>query len=192
MPVGDCQREFASAASEDGIILSGQSFPWLCQRGHLAIANEAPEAASLLERIYAALGFESDVLVAARPTRLTGDFLHEPSGNLIEIDEGQHFTTARLLALDLYPDELPLGFELGNYRALCERLSSRWDRYRASKDAWRYGPGGRTRQRAYYDALRDIATPAMGHPPLVRIAAPHGDGCAAYQGHRNRLLDLLS
>ena len=39
-----------------------------------------------------------------------------------------------------------------------------------------FGFGGVQRERAYHDALRDLATPAMGHPPLVRIAAVDGDG----------------
>ena len=42
------------------------------------------------------------------------------------------------------------------------------------------------RERAYHDALLDLATPAMGHPPVVRIAALDGDGAAAYAAHRER------
>ena len=49
-----------------------------------------------------------------------------------------------------------------------------------------FGFGGVQRERAYHDALRDLATPAMGHPPLMRIAAPDGDGAAAYRRHRDR------
>lgn len=52
--------------------------------------------------------------------------------------------------------------------------------------------GGRQRQRAYYDALRDLATPAMGHPPLISIDATDNDGAAAYQRHRDRLLAALA
>ena len=53
-----------------------------------------------------------------------------------------------------------------------------------------FGFGGVQRERAYHDALRDLATPAMGHPPLVRIAAVDGDGAAAYRRHRATLLAL--
>jgi hypothetical protein len=53
-----------------------------------------------------------------------------------------------------------------------------------------FGFGGVGRERAYHDALRDLATPAMGHPPLVRIAAPDGDGAAAYHRHRDALRSL--
>ena len=48
------------------------------------------------------------------------------------------------------------------------------------------------RERAYHDALRDLATPAMGLPPLVRIAALDGDGVAAYLRHREELASLAS
>ena len=40
------------------------------------------------------------------------------------------------------------------------------------------------------DALRDLATPAMGHPPLVLIAAVDGDGVSAYRRHRASFLTL--
>jgi hypothetical protein len=52
--------------------------------------------------------------------------------------------------------------------------------------------GGRQKQRAYYDALRDLATPAMGRPPLIRIEATERDGRAAYHRNRDRLLELVA
>ena len=55
-----------------------------------------------------------------------------------------------------------------------------------------FGFGGMQRERAYHDALRDLATPAMGHPPLLRIAAVDGDGAAAYRRHRASVLALRS
>jgi hypothetical protein len=54
----------------------------------------------------------------------------------------------------------------------------------------RFGFGGRQRERAYHDALRDLAVPAMGHPPVLRVAAVEGDGAAAYARHRRALLAL--
>ena len=117
MPVGDCQREFAAAAAKDGIELTSQAFPWLCQQGHFALHDDSA-ARETLRRIYIALGGDEEVLAAGRTTRLTGDFLHEPTRTLIEIDELQHFTTARLTTLDEYPDSLPLGFSLDTYKAL--------------------------------------------------------------------------
>src|SRR5690349_14297511 len=102
MARGDCQREFAEAAAEEGIVLVKQSFPWLCQRGHLALPDEAVVAREALARIYSELGGDPEALTRAKTTRLTGDFLHEPTGTLVEVDEHQHFTSARLRTLRLY------------------------------------------------------------------------------------------
>jgi hypothetical protein len=90
--------------------------------------------------------------------------------------------------LKAYPVDTALGFDLEDYKALCRRWQAQADRAFTHRDAACFGPRGRGRQRAYYDALRDLATPAMGHGPLVRIEAPHDNGRAAYKKHRDRLL----
>src|SRR5690348_15683960 len=87
MAVGDCQRQFERAAAEDGIVLSGQSFDWLCEQGHLAMPASAAEARQALEQIYLALGGDIDLLAAGRSTALRGDFFHLPTRTLIETDE---------------------------------------------------------------------------------------------------------
>jgi hypothetical protein len=189
---GDCEREFAEAAAEDGIELIGQSFVWLCQRGHLALPDEAASARDTLGGIYAELKGDVEELAGAPTTRLSGDFVHEATGTLIEIDEHQHFTTARLTTLRLYPDGAQLGFDLEHYKALCKRWKREADKAFAHKDARGFGVGGRQRQRAYYDALRDFAAPAMGHPPVIRIDAAMDNGRAAYQAHQDRLVRLLA
>lgn len=144
-----------------------------------------------MSKIFVALGGIEAEQAAKRTTPLPGDFVHEQSGVMIEIDESQHFTTARLTTLELYPSDAPLGFSLGSYRDLCEQWRARSERYRASKDARGFGPGGRVRQRAYHDALRDLAAPVMGHPPVLRVAAPDRDGDAAYLRVRDQLVSLL-
>lgn len=189
---GDCQRAFAEAASEDGILLSAQSLPWICQRGHLALPASTSEAKEALERIYIGLGGEIEALATARSTRLTGDFFHEPTQTLIEIDESQHFTSSRLTSLDLYPRDTLLGFDLEHYKKLCRSWRVTSDGYYRAKSARGFGSAGRQRQRAYYDALRDLSAPAMGLSPLVRIDAPHRDGRRAYLTHRARLLSLFA
>jgi hypothetical protein len=188
---GDCQREFAVAAAEDAIELLPQSVPWLCERGHLALPSRASRAAVVLEEIYLALDGDLAMLATARPRRLPGDFLHGPTGTLIEVDESQHFTSARLATLDLYPTDVPLGFDLDHYKALCHRWRQTSDGYFRTKSARGFGPSGRQRQRAYYDSLRDLAAPAMGHPPVIRIDAPLREGRAAYVANRERILALL-
>ena len=37
-----------------------------------------------------------------------------------------------------------------------------------------------------------LAAPAMGRPPVVRIAAPDGDGAAAYRRHRAVLVERFA
>jgi hypothetical protein len=203
MPVGDCQREFADAAAADGIALSRQSFDWLSKQGHFGLLREAKSAGAhdlgrvddavrVLEAIYLELGGDLATLEAGRRNKLRGDFLHEPTRTLIEIDESQHFTSFRLASLALYPENAPIGFDLEEYIQLCRRWRRKSDGYRRTKEARGFGPGGRQRQRPYYDALRDLATPAMGYSPLVRIDATQGNGKAAYAKYRGRLVTLLS
>jgi CubicO group peptidase (beta-lactamase class C family) len=191
MAVGDCQREFAMAAAEDGIELSRQSFGWLSQQGHLALPESAAVARHALQRIYLALGGDLEVLAAGRSTMLRGDFFHDASRTLIEIDESQHFTSARLTTLDFYPEGLDLGFELEDYRAHCQSWRAKSDGYYRAKAARGFGAEGRQRQRAYYDALRDISAPAMGYS-IIRIAATNRDGRAAYLAHREHMLELAA
>lgn len=117
--------------------------------------------------------------------------MHVETNTFIEIDEHQHFTSLRLASLNLYPSDIPLGFDLDEYRAICEEWRDRADRFRTSKEALGFGPSGRQRQRAYNDSLRDLVTPALGHPPVVRVAAPERDGEAAYARVRDRLQHLI-
>lgn len=191
MPVGDCERAFAAAAAADGIILERARVPWLNQRGHLGLPQELVDARATLEQIFRALGGDLTAQSAKRLMSLPGDFVHRDTDTFIEIDEFQHFTSHRAKTLDLYPADLPLGYDLHAYRQLCVDLSPRSDKYRQSKSAVGFGEGGRQRQRAYHDALRDVATPAMGFPPVVRVAAPEGKGEVAYQRVRDRLLAVL-
>lgn len=190
MPVGDCERAFELAAQRDGIVLVRARFSWINQRGHLGLPDELVDVRDQMSRIFDALRGHEEEQASKRTTSLPGDFLHEQSGTLIEVDESQHFTSARLATLDLYPETTPLGYDLDAYRELCDQWRSRSDKYRASKDARGFGPGGRVRQRAYHDALRDLAAPAMGHPPVVRVAAPDRDGEAAYMRVRDQLATL--
>jgi hypothetical protein len=192
MPVGDCERAFAAAAAHDGIRLERAKEPWLNQRGHLGLPSAASAARSALDAIFEAL--DGDVAAQSRKKliALPGDFVHPPSGTLIEVDESQHFTSFRLATLDLYPPDAPLGYDIDEYRALCREWAPRSDRYRASKAAVGFGDLGRQRQRAYHDALRDLAAPEMGRPPVVRVAAPHRDGATAYERVSWRLRHLRS
>jgi hypothetical protein len=191
MPVGDCERAFASAAAADGIVLSRARVPWLNQRGHLGLPPELSDVREVLGDVFRSLEGRLDQQAGKRLRSLPGDFYHAPTGTFIEVDESQHFTTFRLLTLDQYPADTSLGFDLGTYRELCREWAPRSDNFRRSKAAVGFGEGGRQRQRAYHDALRDLGVPAMGHPPVVRGAAPDRDGVAAYARVRDQLVPLI-
>jgi len=205
MVLPDAAPEFARAAAQDGIVLEPRSFDWLTEQGHVALervaierrdpALRAPVTAALgvLAAVYARLRGDDAVLQASRANLLLGvDLVHEPSGTLIEVDECRHFNSFRLTALDLYPAGVQLGFDPEEHRQLCREWRASTDTLGRGLAAKAFGLGGLGRERAYQDALRDLATPAMGYPPLVRIVAPDGDGAAAYRRHgaslRRRLL----
>jgi hypothetical protein len=203
--LGDVKSAFARAAAEDGIVLESRSFDWLSEQGHVGLERVAkarrdpalvtPVKAALerLGAIYARLEGDVSVLHASRENLLLPvDLVHARTGTVIEVDDSAHFTSFRLAALDLYPPDAAVGFDLDEHRALCRAWSARTDRLGGGMPAKGFGFGGLQRQRAYHDALRDLATPAMGHPPLVRIAAVDGDGAAAYRSGRASLLALLS
>lgn len=193
MPVGGAQAAFLAAAARDGLQLQAAKVPWINQRGHFALPQPAAEVVGpALSTIFAALGGQEDAQVAKKVIALRGDFYHPPTRTFLETDEMQHFTSFRLRTLELYPPETPLGFDADTYESLCRQWAKKADRYRASKDATGFGPGGRQRQRAYNDALRDLVIPAMGYPPVVRVPILDDDGAAAYQQRREMLRSMLA
>ena len=205
MAHGDVQSAFAQAAAEDGIVLGSQSFDWLCEQGHVglervakarrdpALVEPVTEALEQLDAIYARLKGDISVLHASRENLLLPvDLVHEPTGTMVEVDESPHFTSFRLTALELYAADAKVGFDIDEHKELCRAWCSRTDVLSRGLPAKGFGFGGVQRERAYHDALRDLATPAMGHPPVVRIAAVDGDGRAAYLRSRASLLALLA
>jgi hypothetical protein len=193
---------FAAAAAEDGIVLAPHTFDWLCEQGHVGLervakarrdpAIVAPVKAALeaLAAIYARLGGDVTVLHAARENLLLPvDLYHADSGTVIELDDRAHFTSFRLATLAFYT---PAGFDAEEYAALCREWAGESDGLSRGLAAKGFGFGGVQRERAYHDALRDLATPAMGHPPVLRIAAVDGDGAAAYRRHRAAISGSVS
>jgi hypothetical protein len=195
---------FAEAAAEDGIALERGTFDWLCEQGHVGLERVAkarrdpsivaPVRAALevLATIHDRLQGDVSVLQASRENLLWPvDLVHAPSGTLIEVDGPEHLTSFRLTALDLYPANARIGFDIDEYRALCRAHAPTSDGVARGMPAKGFGFGGVARERAYLDSLRDLATPAMGHPPLLRIAVRDGDGAAEYRRRRSSLLRLL-
>ena len=200
----DVHVAFAQAAAAlDGIELAPQTFDWLGEQGHVGLERVAkarrdatlvaPVTAALdtLSVICGRLGGDVSVLRASRENLLLAvDLVHAPTRTLIEVDAPAHFTSFRLATLELYPADFAAGFDLEQYKEHCRSWSSRTDGLDRSLAAKAFGFGGGPRERAYHDALKDLATAAMGHPPLLRFAAVDGDGDAAYRRNRDRMLAL--
>jgi hypothetical protein len=159
-------------------------------RRHPAIVQPVIAALEDLSVIYATLRGDISMLRASRENLLLPvDLVHEPTGTVVEVDAAPHFTSFRLAALELYRPGARLGFDRDEHMRLCREWSARTDRLGGGLPAKGFGFGGRARERAYRDALLDLATPAMGHPPVIRIVATDGDGAAAYARHRDALLE---
>jgi hypothetical protein len=197
--------DFATAAARDGIVLVPQTFDWLCEQGHVGLervakarrdpAIVAPVKAALaaLEAIFARLKGDVTVLRAARENLLLPvDLVHEESGTVIALDDAPHFTSFRLAALALYPPDAPLGFARADHEALCRDLAPDTDDLYRGLAAKGFGFGGVQRERAYHDALLDLAAPAMGHPPVVRVTALDGDGAGAWTRDRAAIIGSVS
>jgi hypothetical protein len=196
---------FAEAAALDGVILEGQSFDWLGEQGHVGLERVAkarrdpgivaPVKAALetLSAIYARLKGDVSVLHASRENLLLPvDLVHASTGTVIEVSDSPHYTSFRLATLDLYPRDAAIGFDIEEEKRLCREWGAVTDGLSRGLPAKGFGFGGVQRERAYHDALRDLATPAMGHPPLIRIAAVDDDGAAAYRRNRALLLALIA
>jgi hypothetical protein len=197
---GELADAFAAAAAADGIVLEAATFDWLCEQGHVglervakarrdpAIVEPVKAALGVLAAIYARLKGDVSVLRAARENLLLPvELFHAPTGTVVALDGSEHFTSFRLTALELYPPDARVGFDIEEHKALCREWCGRTDGLERALAAKGFGFGGRQRERAYHDALRDLAVPAMGHPPVLRIAAIDGDGAAAYRRHRAAL-----
>lgn len=156
-----------------------------------AIVAPARAAIEALGQIFARLRGDVTVLAASRENLLLPvGLVHEPSGTLIQVDGPEHFTSFRLTTLELYPADASIGFDAGEYRRLCQELAPVSDTIARGMAAKAFGFGGVQRERAYHDSLFDLATPAMGHPALIRVAAADGDGAVAYQRVRDVLAPL--
>ncbi|MEJ7787414.1 MAG: hypothetical protein WKF96_21630 [Solirubrobacteraceae bacterium] len=145
------------------------------------VRDQVPaETLNVLDRILEAL--DGDAVALAAKTRGSSrvDFILEPQGVVVEYDEVQHFTSARLKTLVVYPTTAQLGFDRAEYIALVKRWVAQGDRGFAHKTAAEFpGRAGRQRQRAYFDALRDLVAPHFDSGPLIRIASPGNDYGAA-------------
>ena len=155
----------------------GRPVPWLSGHGHLnpVVTQSAPASViDALSRMHEALGGKAELLASKRlGNPPTPDLSHSVTGGIIEVDEVQHFTTARLKTFEFYPSEVPVGYDLEEYKSLTLRWRVRGDAAFAHKVASDFPDrGGRQAQRAYNDALRDLLAPTFTRCPCLRIAVP--------------------
>jgi hypothetical protein len=201
MPVvQDSEAAFAEAAARDGLVFDAQTFDWASEPGHLAVDELADETGdpgvmqraeigvAALEQIFNRFKGLVPVLQSCRVNKpFTPVLVHDPTLTIVEVDEVLHFSTPRLQSLDLYPREVRLGFDIEEYKELCRTHAPQTDRWRYGLASKCFGWHGLQNERAYHDAVRDIASWVMGYPPLVRIPAIDGDGAAAYERARDEL-----
>ena len=187
----ECEIGIAVEAAKDGIYLKpGRRFSWLNSAGPYGLGMSASSVFDPVMSIAVGLGGKLDVMKAARPTRLPVDLIHEDTGVVFEVDEIQHFSSHRLATFNHYPDDVRVSFDIEEYRRLCAKHRSRADKDFV-KDTVNFGPRSRGRQRAFYDALKDLAIPATGMPPVIRIPVPDRDVETAWKSSRDRVFAAM-
>jgi hypothetical protein len=163
---------FLHLATDRGYALRpAVALPWLTTRGHLTVEAMLPaDVLDAVRAIFRLLDGDGALLAAKGLRPVMPDFrLGEQA---IEFDEDQHFTIQRLGTLVLYPDAAPLGFDREHYAKLCLETSKRAERALPHRQAAEFpGPASRARQRAYFDAFRDLAAPHFGNGPVLRVGA---------------------
>jgi hypothetical protein len=128
----------------------------------------------VVQEIYAALtGGDLPEAMPPRERRTIDAVLTHPDGTrrLVEIDEKQHFTPARTIVLDHYPDDLAVGFDAAEWAAR-SRAATRLPGGGFARPCPPLFPdaGGRHLQRAFRDGLADLLPSVHGWRPTLRIA----------------------
>lgn len=190
----ECEVGIAVEAAKEGLFLSpGINFEWIGTKGPYGLSGKTAIVYESVMSVAIALGADLDAMrLAKRIVRPRADLMHKESGVIIEVDEIQHFTSHRLLSFESYPDDAPLGFDLEDYRELCAQHHVKADKAWGTKKTATFGPRSRGRQRAFYDALKDLSLPAAGLPPVVRIAVPDRDYVWAWNQAKNRVFAAVA
>ncbi|MFP3883794.1 MAG: hypothetical protein ACLFRT_14430 [Actinomycetota bacterium] len=122
--------------------------------------------------IHSRLGGDWAQLEQKRRIPIRFDF--QIGNKLIEVEGRHHFSSSRMSTLDFY-DDIEHDLNVDWYRELCSKFSDKADRYHAKREAVDFPfPGGRTAQRAYFDAVKDLLAPAYGLR-LIRLPAADDD-----------------
>jgi hypothetical protein len=156
-----------------GLMQAEKQFDWLKTPSIDALPSE-------YQKIYQALvnyrGFKN---FFRSGFKLACDFFFENEKLIFEYDERQHFSYARKVTLENYPEYIELGFSKDDWIKECEII-------RASDKT----PKDRDESRAFYDSVRDIEAYRHGYR-LIRIK--HGEfnwGKLGAEKHLARLIKL--
>jgi hypothetical protein len=171
MPGKDLVSNVEEILSELGISFQRDvSFEWITNRPPLGDDFPAPPRVRYrLMAVHARLGGDWTRLERKGRRPLRFDFQVNDT-TLVEVDQRQHFSSARMVTLDFYED-LDHAIDVNQYRELCSRFSSAADQYQSQREAPDFPfPGGRTAQRAYFDTAKDLLSAAYGYR-LIRLPA---------------------
>lgn len=151
-----CKTALGEALGQRFAVTPGWRSGWPCRVDDV---GGIPEIGGALAEIHGRLVRHRGFTNFVRVPRLPGcDWkVDAPRPFLVELDESQHFTAARAVALGAYPT-VALGFDRERWVRECERV-----------DARDPDPPFRDEQRAWYDALRDLLPGAYGFAPTVRL-----------------------
>jgi hypothetical protein len=126
---------------------------------------------SVIDKIFKILNGDINKNQSKRTISLDCDAFFGGQYNFIfEFDEFQHFSSARLKALELYPTGLTLNFSIEQWMQVCKNTKEKADKYRKSKKTTDFDfDGGRIAQRAYLDCFRDLLPQQHELNPTLRI-----------------------
>lgn len=170
MPIGDKQKLIAEIV---GTVLNEQpqtdkSFHWFINKH---IKEHFGEYFGVIEKIFSTLHGNPNKNQNKLTRTLDCDAFFGRHHNFIfEFDEFQHFSSARLKTLELYPSDLKVNFSINDWKNNCRIYNDKADKYRKSKATTDFNfDGGRTAQRAYLDCFRDLLPHQFGLNPTLRI-----------------------
>lgn len=151
-----------------GDCLVGYSFPWPAspeEYKKTIMEDTLRQILAALEQLRGHRNFIKSVQVPP------SDFFVPNPPFILEFDESQHFTLARLVTLSLYRPELKVGFPIARWKDLCRSIDARDDE-----------PPDRDERRAWYDTLRDLVPALHGLKPTVRIYSNEFRWCSLDSG----------
>lgn len=149
-----------------------KTFEWL-NNNHLLTSSSYDE--EVLDKIFTSFNGCKKSLDDKRVVKLRVDSFFEELGLVVEIDEIQHFTEARLKSLEIIEEyNLDLGYNLEQYKIWCKENSYKAHNkgqagYRRQTKEFPF-ENGRVYQRAYFDSLRDILIIRNLGKPVIRIS----------------------